>query len=141
MIIHIPDASRCDGATVASKSLSLSLGGYFGDANSCLWLVNVAHALLTRCSKLDLYGVFESDEWTKVFDFSFSRWNLHVHSLNCHRIANFLALMSWLHLFHFPVSGFMMFCKSELNKSVLSGSPCLVPRSRWKCLLCTSMVR
>ena len=57
------------GVTVTSKSLSLSLSGYLGDVNSCLWLVNVAHAHLMRCSKLDLYGVF--DELTKVFDFSF----------------------------------------------------------------------
>ena len=28
-------------------------------------------------------------------------------------------LTPWLHLFHFPVSGFMMYCKSELDKSVL----------------------
>ena len=35
---------------MASKSLSLSLNWYFGDINSCLWLVNVAHAHLMRCS-------------------------------------------------------------------------------------------
>ena len=48
------------------------------------------------------------------------------------------SLTQWLNLFHFPVSGFMMYCRSGLNKSVLSGSPCLVPRSRWDCLLLTS---
>ena len=32
------------------KSLSLSLGGYAGDVNSRLWLVNVAHARLMRWS-------------------------------------------------------------------------------------------
>ena len=31
---------------MALKSLSLSLSGYFGDVNSCLWLVNVAHAMV-----------------------------------------------------------------------------------------------
>ena len=34
---------------------------------------------------------------------------------------------------------FMMYCRSELNKIVLSGFPCLLPRSRWKCLLLTSV--
>ena len=46
-----------------------------------------------------------------------------------------------LHLFHFPFGDFMMYCRSELNKSVQSKSPCLVPRSRWKCLLLTSVCR
>ena len=44
-----------------------------------------------------------------------------------------------VYLFHFPVGGFMMYCRSEFNKSVLSGSPYLVPRSRRKCLLFTSV--
>ena len=30
--------------------------------------------------------------------------------------------------FHFSVGGFMMYCRSELNKSVLSGSLCLILR-------------
>ena len=51
IIVHVPDAQRSDRVTVASKSLSLSLSGYFGDVNCCLWLVNVAHAHLKRCSK------------------------------------------------------------------------------------------
>ena len=33
---------------MASKSLDLSLSGYLGDINNCLWLVNVAHAHLMR---------------------------------------------------------------------------------------------
>ena len=36
------------GVTVASKSFSLSLSGYCGDVNSCLWLANVAHVYLMR---------------------------------------------------------------------------------------------
>ena len=32
--------------TAASKSLSLSLSGYSGDVNSCLWLVNVVATAL-----------------------------------------------------------------------------------------------
>ena len=44
VIVHVSDAQRSDGVTVASKSLSLSLRGYFGDVNSCLRLVNRAHA-------------------------------------------------------------------------------------------------
>ena len=46
VIVHVPDPYRSDGATVPSKSLSLSLGGYLGDVNSCQWLVNDAHAHL-----------------------------------------------------------------------------------------------
>ena len=43
------------------------------------------------------------------------------------------SLTPWLFLYHFSDSGFMMCCKSELNQSVLSGSPCLVLRLRWDC--------
>ena len=50
IIVHVPDAWRSDGVTVASKSLNLALIGCFGDVNSCLWLVNVAHAHLMQCS-------------------------------------------------------------------------------------------
>ena len=32
-----------------------------------------------------------------------------------------------------------MYCKCELDKSVLSMSPCLVPRLRWNCLLLASV--
>ena len=35
---------------------------------------------------------------------------------------------SWSYLCHFPVGGSRLYCKSELDKSVLSGSPYLVPR-------------
>ena len=33
------------------------------------------------------------------------------------------SLTQWLFLFHFSDKGFMMYCKSELDKRVLSGSP------------------
>ena len=49
-----------------SKSLSLSLGGYFGDVNSCLWLVTVATRALDV--ELNLSYVFEGDELAKVLD-------------------------------------------------------------------------
>ena len=39
----------------------MSLNGYVGEANSCLWLGNVAQ------------GVFESDEVTEVLDSPFWR--------------------------------------------------------------------
>ena len=48
-------------------------------------------------------------------------------------------LTPWSFLYHFPVTGFRMYWKSELKMSVLSGSPCLVLRSRWKCLLLSSV--
>ena len=54
---------------VASKSLSLSRSGYFGDVNSCLWVVNVAHAHSMRMVELDLDCVCEGDELAEVFDF------------------------------------------------------------------------
>ena len=38
-----------------------------------------------------------------------------------------------LTLFHFSDSCFVIHCRSELNKSVLYGSPCLVPHLRWSC--------
>ena len=35
-------------------------------------------------------------------------------------------LTPWFSLLHFADSGFMMCCRSVMNKSVLDGSPCLV---------------
>ena len=43
------------------------------------------------------------------------------------------SLTPFLPRFHFSVCGFMMYCRSEMNKSVLSASPWLVSRLRWKC--------
>ena len=60
----LPSSSTClkrravMGVTVASKSLSLSLSWYFGDVNSCLWLVKLAHAL-DAVIEHNLYFVFE----------------------------------------------------------------------------------
>ena len=63
---------RSDGVTVALESLSLSLSEYFGDVNSCLWLMNVARAHLTRWSNSTLDCVFEDDELAEVFDILYS---------------------------------------------------------------------
>ena len=51
VFVHVFGAQKTDGVTVVSKSLSLSFSGYFGDVNSCLWLVNVTHSRLIQCSK------------------------------------------------------------------------------------------
>ena len=128
--------------------------------------------------KLDLYGVLESDELTKVFDFPFSREEVDVHATvvplprfdvvlemiwvfvgwSCGpcavvavvrsssmvvvcfseplmrrmssaylRLERFVlgscsaSLTPWLHLIHISAIGFVMYCRSELNKNVLTG--------------------
>ena len=48
-------------------------------------------------------------------------------------------LTPWLFLFHFSESGYVVCGWRESKRSVLSGSPCFVPRSRWYCLLLTSV--
>ena len=58
VIVHVLGAQSSDGVTVASKSLSLSPSWYFGDVNSCLWLVKLAHAL-DAVIEHNLYFVFE----------------------------------------------------------------------------------
>ena len=91
--------------------------------------------------KLDLYGVFESDESTIVHDFAFWLQDLDVHSLKCQRVASrfFDVVLEMIFVFvgcvvvSVPLfgSGCAMRCRNDLNKSVLSGSPCLIPRLRW----------
>ena len=66
VIVHVPEAQRSDGVTVASKSLSLSLSGYVVDGNSCLWLN--ARAFDAVCEP-DLDCAFEGD-LAEVFDVS-----------------------------------------------------------------------
>ena len=49
-------------------------------------------------------------------------------------------LTPWLPLFHIFCSWFhVFFFGSALNRSVLGGSPCLVPCFMWKCLFVTSV--
>ena len=59
VVVNVSIAWRSDGVTVASKSFKLSLSGYIGDVNSCLWLVNVAHAHLMRCSNANCAAFLE----------------------------------------------------------------------------------
>ena len=69
VIVDMAETWRSDGVTVASKSLRLSLGGYFG--------LPVAREFCPRgfeaVVELDLVCVLEGDELADVFDFRFRR--------------------------------------------------------------------
>ena len=96
-----------------------------------------------RCSVLDLGCDFQGDGLAEVIDFIFWWQDFDVHPLNCCPVVSsafdvvleiifvgcrckpcaVVAVMRssvvvCLPRFHFPVSGFVMFCKSELKKSV-----------------------
>ena len=51
-------------------------------------LANVAHAHLMWCSNSTCTALFEGDELTKLFGFSFWRKDLDVHSWDCHCVAS-----------------------------------------------------
>ena len=65
VIVHVPDALRSDGVTLASKSWSRSLSVHFGDVNACLWRVNVAHAHLMRCSDSTCTAFLKVMSWPR----------------------------------------------------------------------------
>ena len=60
VIVHVPEAPRRYGVTVASKMLSLSLSGYLD-----LWLVSVAHAHLMRWSNSTCTAFLKVVSWPK----------------------------------------------------------------------------
>ena len=60
VIVHVLDAQRCDGVTLPSKSLSVSLSGYFGARECCSRTFDVVF-------QLDLYSVFEGDEFPRCW--------------------------------------------------------------------------
>ena len=72
---------------MASKSLSLSLSGYFGDVNSCLWLVNVVHAHLMRWSNSTWTALSNVMSWPRYLIFPFWRQDLDVHPSNLYCIT------------------------------------------------------
>ena len=71
---------------MASKSLSLSLSGYFGDVNFCLWLVNVAHAHLMRWSNSTWNALSNMMSWPRYLISPFWR-HLDVHPSNLYCIT------------------------------------------------------
>ena len=49
--------------------------------------------------QLDLCSVFEGDELTEVVGFTFWRKDLDVHSLDCHRVHRFDAVLEMIWVF------------------------------------------
>ena len=83
--VHVLEAWRSDGVTVASKSLSLSLSGYFGDVSSCLWLVNVGHAHLMRWPNSTWTAFLKVMSWPRCLTFLFWWQDLDALFLNRYR--------------------------------------------------------
>ena len=74
---------------MASKSLSLSLS----DVNSCLWLVNVAHAQKNAVVELDLDSVLVGEDSRYVFSPSGDNILIFIPS-KCYRVFQFVDVLS-----------------------------------------------
>ena len=79
LVSVVPSSGSLSGSWGSSSATSSTFGacasnglnGYFGNVNSCLWLVKVAHAHSTRWSNSTWTACFEGDEFPEVCAFTF----------------------------------------------------------------------
>ena len=86
-VMTVPRALKSDGVAVTLKGLSLSLSGYFHDVDSCLWLVNVAHAHLMRWSHWTCAAFLKMMNCPNCWMFPAGGKGLDVHPVNCYRVV------------------------------------------------------